>query len=369
MISCPICAGEDTLQIYTRTDAHLARYGLKSSAIETKKESLPLDLWRCSNCSFAWNEAFDYSRIDYDGDTIIEAGSFSSKYLSFQRQSAQRISRQYGDEIETVIEIGAGSGLFLKEITAGRKIAIEPSAEAGQIPKDIEVLNEYFERDKFRIASQLVILRQVLEHVPKPLAFLTAIIESFGFDGNMRLYIEVPNSRPTFSQARFYDIYYEHCNYFSVESIVQLAKQLKMSVDTISVELEGELISVSLSPQNTKPDNIRNSLQEKHDALKMRFLTHYDKGNAIMLWGASGNGTQILNQLELSTTIVKSVIDSDRNKQGRFIPGTAQKVISPEQAAQLNPDVIFICSQFHRKEIEDSCRQLMPQAIIERLEL
>jgi hypothetical protein len=73
---------------------------------------------------------------------------------------------------------------------------------------------------------------------------------------------------------------------------------------------------------------------------------------------------QILNKLNINKAIIECVIDSDKNKQGKFIPGTHQKIISPEDAIKLCPDEILVLSQFHRSEIEDSCKLLFPNAEI-----
>ena len=90
------------------------------------------------------------------------------------------------------------------------------------------------------------------------------------------------------------------------------------------------------------------------DQIKNKLLD----GESVIGWGASGNGVQILNKLNLTEKDIPVVIDSDKNKQGLFIPGTNQKIISPQDAKKFNPNTVIIFTQFHKREIEKSCREI-----------
>ena len=85
-------------------------------------------------------------------------------------------------------------------------------------------------------------------------------------------------------------------------------------------------------------------------------------GKKILAWGASGNAVQILNNLNINKNLITFIIDSDQNKQGLFIPGTKQQIISPEAAVQHNPDVVLVLTQFHKAEIGAACAKLFSDA-------
>jgi hypothetical protein len=57
---------------------------------------------------------------------------------------------------------------------------------------------------------------------------------------------------------------------------------------------------------------------------------------------------------------INSVIDSDVSKQHRFLTNSEIKVISPEHAASIGPDLIIIASQFHKAEIETNAKLMFP---------
>ena len=70
-----------------------------------------------------------------------------------------------------------------------------------------------------RIDADLVVLRHVLEHVPKPYDFLAMLKTIFG---QAKIYIEVPSYDWIVANKTFFDITYEHVNYFSQRALKQL---------------------------------------------------------------------------------------------------------------------------------------------------
>ena len=81
----------------------------------------------------------------------------------------------------------------------------------------------YFVADdvlKEDLAPDLIIMRQVLEHVPDPMVFLKAYhaLLSRTKGGNGLLYVEVPSTNATIEKGRFSDFYYDHVGFFTLNS-------------------------------------------------------------------------------------------------------------------------------------------------------
>jgi len=358
LINCPICKNQDTACYFSKSDKVLSRYGFLSEVSKNVTRALDQELFYCSVCSFAWNSKFDYSLVNYDSDDIIEAGNFSENYITYQKQSANEIEKQIGRELKTVVEIGAGAGIFLNEINAVNKIAIEPSHEAHSIPEGIEVHNKYFTEDAFNLDADLVVMRQVLEHIPNPIEFLQSLKNSFMKKDEFYLYIEVPNAALTFRDARFYDYYYEHCNYFTIPSLISLTENLNMNICSINSSMDDEIISILMTASTFKPQILSDSLDKKIHSISSKINYFCDARKKIIAWGASGNGVQLLNSLNIGTDTIEFVIDSDPNKENLYIPGTLQKIILPSTAIGLNPDVVMVFSQIHKNEIGKQCKEL-----------
>jgi len=357
-IKCPLCGEEKNSEIYQVEKTNLSRYGLQINETKNKNEiDRKIKINYCKKCYYGWNKEFENKKVNYKKENIIEAGKFSKEYLSYQMMKAKELSNYTKSKIfETAVEIGAGAGLFIKEVNSKNKIAFEPSKEALQIDKNIKVINDYFYGGKNNIKADIVIMRQVLEHIENPKNYIKEIIKTFTEKNNeLILYIEVPNADKTFKLGRFYDIYYEHCNYFSLNSLVKLGVELDLEIIKISKDYDDEILSI-VYRKNTKI-NIKKILNENEKNLKYLIYEKY-KGKKIIGWGASGNGAAIINKLKINKNIISHIIDSDKNKQGKKIPGMGQPIIGYENLKELNPEVVFIFSQFHKREIEAQINKL-----------
>ena len=365
---CPVCSCIKTKKILNQSDSVLARYGFlnKKTNPSSKPSGLSLDIHYCENCDFAWNADFEIEKVKYDSDAIIESGTFSKRYMEYQYSTAHYLKKLIGYQPEVMVEIGAGSGLFIKEFDAKRKIAIEPSDEAKMIDKSITVYNDFYTKEKYNFNADIVVSRQVLEHISNPVSFIKDIITSFKPKDSKEffIYLEVPNSTPTFRFGRFYDFYYEHCNYFTAKSLIKLAETVGMEIVDISTAMDAELISILMKIGDTSSNVIELNLNDRRALLEKKIQLSINSGQKILGWGAAGNGVQILNTLGIGTETINFVIDSDVNKQGKFLPGTLQEIISPSEAVKHNPDLIIVFTQFHKNEILSQCHELFEKADI-----
>ena len=109
----------------------------------------------------------------------------------------------------TLIEVGCGKGLFLERLLASGfdVTGLDPTYE-GSNPR---VIKKFFTPEVGLLADGIV-LRHVLEHVVDPVAFLGGLLESNGGEG--RIYIEVPCLDWIARNDAWFDIFYEHVNYF-----------------------------------------------------------------------------------------------------------------------------------------------------------
>jgi len=77
-----------------------------------------------------------------------------------------------------------------------------------------DIIKEYF-TPAAQVHRDGIILRHVLEHVQDPVAFLVNIRDSN--NGNGKIYIEVPCFDWICRHRAWFDIFYEHVNYFRMD--------------------------------------------------------------------------------------------------------------------------------------------------------
>ncbi len=72
----------------------------------------------------------------------------------------------------------------------------------------------------------------------------------------------------------------------------------------------------------------------------------------MVLWGAGTKAVSFLNMLEIGADDgIEHVVDINPRKTGRYLPGTAQKIISPEGLSDCRPDVVVVMNPEYAPEI------------------
>lgn len=137
-------------------------------------------------------------------------------------QNEQAVSQLFQEHLESVVkiiehtmgrhdlvEVGCGKGYFLELLLQkGFDITGFNPAYEGTNPR---IERHYFD-PSLGIKASALILRHVLEHMQRPVDFLMHLKEANG--GSGLIYIEVPDFDWICSRKAWFDIFYEHVNYF-----------------------------------------------------------------------------------------------------------------------------------------------------------
>ena len=166
----------------------------------------------------------DVQLVEDQRTGLVYNAAFRPKLMTYDAgyQNEQAVSQLFQEHLETVVniiarsigreaivEVGCGKGFFL-EMLLGKGFDVtgfDPTYE-GNNPK---VMKHYFEPGVGITADGLV-LRHVLEHIQDPVNFLQQLKEANG--GSGKIYIEVPCFDWICKHHAWFDIFYEHVNYF-----------------------------------------------------------------------------------------------------------------------------------------------------------
>ncbi len=359
---CPICGSERTTNHYTNKKTSLCRYGFmpsRSEALNVPK-NLELEILECMDCNFVWNNRFESCNVNYNDLPILESSLHSPAYLDFQKSQAIWLNSKISSKANSILEIGGGSGYFMNHLKANKRVIYEPSGESKNIPNDIKVHNKYFDPNIDLIEGDVIVMRQVLEHIPQPFLFLKSIINNTLFNHGY-IYIEVPSYDQSRLNNRFYDFYYEHCNYFSLNSLARIGLFLKVNIISLGSFFNNELNICLMEYDKGNSSKIPFSIAKEN--IKSKIQSLLNSGYKIAIWGSSGNGVALLNEINIDYKAIPYVIDDDKRKQGQYIPSTGQKIVSSDNQNLEDINCIFIASQLHMKTIAKKCYEKFGQKV------
>ncbi|MGP8281878.1 MAG: class I SAM-dependent methyltransferase [Desulfomonilaceae bacterium] len=271
-----------------------------------------------------FNSAFDAGLLEYDADYQNEQAC-SGIFQRHLDAVTKIISRNLNGK--TLIEVGCGKGYFLNHLHAlGYQITgIDPAYE-GDSP---HVIKSRFEPG-LGLTADGIVLRHMLEHIPDPVGFLSSI--AYANKGGGNIYIEVPCFDWICRQGAWFDIFYEHVNYFRLSDFYRMfgtiheaghffgGQYLYVLADLATLRdprLEsGDVVNF--------PDNFLCGIE--HFAR----LANTKRRKAI--WGAASKGMIFAMYMKRRVIELDFAIDINPAKQGRFLGGSGLRVSSPEEA-------------------------------------
>jgi hypothetical protein len=184
---------------------------LQNRVYETREEAIncacsAIRIVENHNTGLIYNAAFRPELMVYDAHYNNEQGS-SAFFQAHLRADAGIIERDLGRE--RLVEVGCGKGFFFEMLLRdGFEITGFDPIYEGNNPL---IVKEYF-RPGVMQPSKALILRHVLEHVSDPYNFLCQLRDAIG--GSGLIYIEVPCFDWISGSRAWFDIFYEHANYF-----------------------------------------------------------------------------------------------------------------------------------------------------------
>ncbi|MFZ4752525.1 MAG: class I SAM-dependent methyltransferase [Chitinophagaceae bacterium] len=373
IIHCPICSKMELESLYYNKVPVLQNrvYLQKSDALNAAEGEI--DLTYCQSCNFIFNGAFDESLIEYNADYD---NSVPSKIFEvYYKEICHYLYNSYKLENSVVVDIGCGKGTFLYLMCtlfpSIKGVGIDPSYVGALNPlPNLTFIQDFFNISHVSTKPDLIISRHVLEHITAPKEFLDLIKVPISLHQDIPIFIEVPDFTWIVQNQTFWDICYEHCNYFTPYSISQLFQKSSLKVSAVSkgfgdqyLWIEGVLnpsnsLSVGKSAHNIELDRIRRFV-ESIDSGKIHALNFIreNKNNQfkIVVWGMATKGVIFANEIDREQEIIDFCVDINIEKQGKFIPVSGHLIQNPNILKELigHRILIIIMNTNYENEIKE----------------
>ncbi|MFJ2490903.1 class I SAM-dependent methyltransferase [Pseudomonas iridis] len=294
-----------------------------------------------------FNAAFDANKLSYDADYQNEQ-AHSGQFQKHLSDVEGIIARHFkGREL---IEVGCGKGYFLELLKGlGYSITgIDPAYEGD----NADVIKAPFTRG-LGLAADAIVLRHVLEHIEDPVSFLSVIGEA---NQGGQIYIEVPCFDWILEHKAWFDLFYEHVNYFRLDDLRRMFGTVHEAGHLFGGQylyIVADLSTLRLTPEQPVP---RLTLPEGFTASLDRAVQIIqaapEQGSAI--WGASSKGVIYSLFLQRAGVAVDRVVDINPAKQGRYLPLSGARVSSPQEAMDALPEGanLFVMNSNYLEEIK-----------------
>ena len=373
--TCPACAGSQLQAFHAERDIPTNSCLLLDSRDEA--EGYPcgdLDLTFCHTCGFVFNASFDPALSEYS-QRYEETQAFSGRFVEFARDLAGRWVDKYDLAGRSVLEIGCGKGEFLTmmvEAGAGHGTGIDPGVHAERVDSPVADqltwIADFYGPDYAHLAADAVVCRHTLEHIPDVGDFMRLVRRSIGDRTDTIVLFELPDVARVLDEIAFWDVYYEHCSYFTLGSLARLFRATGFEVLHLDVEYDDQYLIIEARPSETPAPGAPLPEEEDPASLVERvdgFATGYAAlhtewlkrlaeveadGGKTVIWGAGSKGVSFLTDLGRDAGI-EYAVDINPYKHGKFMAGTGQEIVGPEFLREYQPGMVVAMNPIYREEI------------------
>jgi SAM-dependent methyltransferase len=276
---------------------------------------------------------------------------------------------RYDIRRRTVLEIGCGKGDFLTrlcEVGDNRGIGIDPGYVFGRGKEDprVEFIKDFYDHRYAHLQADVIACRHTLEHIPAVGPFVRDLRKTLGDRTDTLVFFEVPDVGRVLREGAFWDIYYEHCSYFTPGSLARLFRASSFEVLDLWLDYDQQYIMLMARPtaDPTQPrlpleDDAADTaaavgvFQQRCREQVLQWQDHASRNaGSIAVWGSGSKGVAFLTTLKLVEQ-APWVVDINPYRQGKFMPGTGQKILAPWQLIDLRPQEVVIMNPVYREEI------------------
>ncbi|MGD9597421.1 MAG: class I SAM-dependent methyltransferase [Steroidobacteraceae bacterium] len=367
---CPLCSSTSAECFYVLEQVPVTC----TSIFDTAEEALAvpggdIELCVCDECGFIFNRAFDQAlgRIGAQYESSQAASAHFSEFA--QSLAGQWVSR-HGLEGGRVLEVGCGSGDFLKRmLDAGVHAAAGIDPLASPISSDysnrVRLIAEEFHAAHFALAADALVCRHTLEHISDVAEFVKLLRQWAEGNPQSAILIEVPDAERVLAERAFWDVYYEHCNYFTAATL-RLALELSgLEVTRLErVYANQYLIAEARLRETAHIDRTSPSAGQAVAACRAfasDVRAAIERGQAgltrlagsaapVVLWQGAAKTVGLVTALP-DAGVIKCAVDASPARHGKFLPGSALAVYAPDALRELRPGHIVLMNPVYLAEV------------------
>jgi SAM-dependent methyltransferase len=375
-VRCTACGSEDLSTFYRVSDIPIHSCRMmpsREAALAFPRGDLALAF--CAGCGFIQNTLFDPELQDY-GAGYEDSQIGSPTFRAYLQDLADELIDRHGLRGTEVLEIGAGAGDFLvmlAERGGCRGIGIGPSSREERLAPGargrVRLITERLGPAHYDLPADFVCSRHTPEHIDAPAHFVRHLQALLRHRPDVPVFIEVPDATRILDEGAFWDVYYEHCGYFTPGSLARLFRRHGFAVTRLASVYDRQYLTLeaalgSAVPRPAPPLELEDEpariaaavrrfevqVTERLEVLARQLEEWRTAGRRVVVWGASSKAVAYLTALSAGDRVA-AVVDINPAKRGLYLAGTGHKVLDPDDLVDLRPDVALLTNAIYRDEI------------------
>ena len=295
------------------------------------------------------------------------------------KQIAKKLQKRF--KPRTIIEIGSNDGVFLKNFSKKKVIAVEPCKNLANLTKKkFETYPNFWVKNLAKKISKryskvdLIFSSNTISHIPNLKETFEAINDILSDRGV--LVIEDPSLSSVIKINSYDQFYDEHVYVFSALSMNKIVKDYQLRLfDVEKISNHGGSLRYFITKQKNlyqttsrlnkiineeKKQGLNNfstfrkfaKKVEKSKKKLVALLKDLKKKNKkIISYGATYKSTTVFNYCKIDNKYFHYVTDTTKNKQGKFTPGMHIPILSPEKGFNESVDFAYLGAWNFKKEI------------------
>jgi hypothetical protein len=329
---------------------------------------IPYNVQICGVCKTVQTKYLGDLNLIYENNF---AGSFGTIRTTLNNKFADFILEN--DEINGIIEIGAGNGSLSESILDKRSFIyniIDPSYSG---PKINRIVHDcYFEDFQKETTINTIIMSQVFEHFYDPVNIIEKIKSLSTID---YIYISWPNLESFIKNGVYHVLNPEHIYYIENQFLIDLFKYFNYTLGRVyyhtthsvffefkkeSFQTENQIFPTNKNTANDTKlffSRILNNIQEANTLIRKT-------SDPVYIWPCSMH-TLFCLSLGLESNLILNVLDNSTFKIGRYLYGFKHKCIEFTKTTT-TPDkkIIVITGGCYNSEIIDDLSKNTSNTIV-----
>lgn len=374
---CPHCNGVDTEAFYALDQVPVTCTSIFPSAAQAR--AVPkggIELCVCRRCGFIFNRAFDPALGEIGAQ--YESSQAASKHFGgFAQALAEEWVTRYGLAGQRVLEIGCGDAQFLgRMLDAGiaNAVGIDPLADPAAESRhgSLQLIADHFDSRYINSRADALVCRHTLEHIQDVAGFARLLRLWAGNNPRSVVLIEVPDAQRILSERAFWDVYYEHCNYFTPDTLRQTLEHAGLEVMRLERAYSDQYLIAearlcSTSGEDRPFRSASRAVLESHafaaDVHKAitrgqsAFNRLADNSTRVVLWQGAAKTVGLITALP-DPGVIDSAVDASPARHGKFLPGSGLAVHAPEKLRDLRPGHIVLMNPVYLAEVRATVASL-----------